>query len=273
MRICRFRSATGTPAYGAVEGDVVHELAGDVFDAASRTVGAEVGDLASVSLLAPVAPTKVVCAGRNYRSLLAEQGRDLPAEPFLFLKASTAVVGPGAPVIYPTGVADVAHEGELAAVIGRESRQLTRDTALQSVLGYTAANDVTVRDWQAPNDQWWRAKSADTHCPLGPWVVTDLADPHDTRVRTYVNGELRQDGTTSDLVFDVVDLLVHITAHMTLLPGDVVLTGTAAGIRPVCPGDVMRVEVDNVGCLENEVRPGPPANADDRTGHEVKRRD
>jgi 2-keto-4-pentenoate hydratase/2-oxohepta-3-ene-1,7-dioic acid hydratase in catechol pathway len=260
MRICRFRAATGQPTYGAVENHIVHELTGDVFDADSRALGVEVGALASVSLLAPVAPTKVICAGRNYRSLLKEQGRELPAEPFLFLKASTAVVGPGAPVLYPTDVTDVAHEGELAVVIGTESRGLTRDTAMQAVLGYTAANDVTVRDWQASNHQWWRAKSADTHCPLGPWVVTDLPDPHHTRVRTYVNDELRQDGNTSDLVFDIPDLLVHITAHMTLLPGDVLLTGTAAGIRSVSPGDVMRVEIDNVGCLENEVQPAHTAS-------------
>ena len=261
MRICRFLSATGKPTYGAVENRVVYELTGDVFDADSRALDAEVGTLDSVSLLAPVAPTKVICAGRNYRSLLTEQGRDLPTEPFLFLKASTAVVGPGAPVLYPTDVTDVAHEGELAVVIGKESKHLTPNTAMQAVLGYTAANDVTVRDWQASSQQWWRAKSADTHCPLGPWIITDLPDPHHTRVRTYVNDELRQDGNTSDLIFDIPDLLVHITAYMTLLPGDVLLTGTAAGIRPVSPGDVMRVEIDNVGCLENEVQPAHTASA------------
>jgi len=258
MKICRYRAADEA-RWGIVDGERVHALVGDPFG--EHRVGEPVGDLGEVPLLAPCAPTKVVCVGRNYRSLLAEQGRPEPATPFLFLKASTAVVGPGAPVLYPSGVSDLAHEGELAVVIGRVARQLREDEVDKVILGYTAANDITVRDWQDPSAQWWRAKSADSHCPIGPWIETDLPRPHDVRVRTLVNNEVRQDGRTDDLVFGIPELLTHITAYMTLLPGDVVLTGTAAGIRPVRPGDVMNVEVGGVGTLTNPVVDWPAGAA------------
>lgn len=257
MRICRYTTSPGHSAYGVVEDNNVHRLEGDIFDTKRPTTGAVIGPLESIQLLAPVEPSKVVCTGRNYHSLLAEQGRQVPAEPFLFLKASTAVVGPHAPVYYPRGVQDVAHEGELAVVIGRETRQVHREYALEQVLGYTVANDITVRDWQDPSAQWWRAKSSDTHCPLGPWIQTDVTDPHNVRVRTYVNDELRQNGSTSDMVFDIPTLIEHVSAHMTLLPGDVLLTGTAAGIRPVQPGDRMRVEAEGIGSIDNPVEPWP----------------
>lgn len=258
MKLCRY-STGSTEAFGIVVSGQVYQLDGDPFerpgtgDLVSDVVGDLVGDLDRISLLAPCTPSKVVCAGRNYRSLLAEQGREIPAEPFLFLKASTAVVGPGADVYFPRDVADLAHEGELAVVIGRTASRLTDADALDAVLGYTCANDLTVRDWQAASAQWARAKSSDTHCPLGPWIETELDEPENVRVRTLVNGEVRQDGRTSDLVFGIRQLLVYITAYMTLLPGDVVLTGTSAGIRPVRPGDVMQVEVQGVGTLTNPV--------------------
>lgn len=254
MKICRY-SNNGSPSWGVIDGLNVKQLIGDPFGEFSA--GPEVGPLAAVELLSPVEPSKVVCVGRNYRSLLAEQGRDIPTKPFLFLKASTAVVGPGADVLYPNGVEDVAHEGELAVVIGRTARRLTEENALSAVLGYTGANDITVRDWQDPSDQWLRAKSSDTHCPLGPWIETELAEPENVRVRTLVNGEVRQDGRTDDLVFSIPQLLVYVTAHMTLLPGDVLLTGTSAGIRPVAVGDVMQVEVEGIGTLTNYVSAWP----------------
>lgn len=257
MRICRYLDSAGRPAYGAIERDTVHELEGDPYEVAERAPGIAVGSLDEIQLLPPVTPSKIVCVGRNYYSLLAEQGREIPDEPFMFLKASTAVVGPGAPVYYPRGVQDVAHEGELAIVVGRTCHQVDRRGAWEVLLGYTVANDITVRDWQAPSVQWWRAKSSDSHCPIGPWVVTGLDDPHDVVVRTYVNDELRQEGSTSDLVFDIPTLLERVSAHMTLLPGDVLLTGTAAGIRPVLPGDVMRVEAEGVGTLVNPVEHWP----------------
>lgn len=235
-------------------------LRGDPF--ADCEAGAPVAPVGSLTLLAPCEPTKVVCAGRNYRSLLAEQGRDVPDVPFLFLKAPNAVVGPGARVFYPAGVADLAHEGELAVVIRRRSSRLLASEVADAVLGYTCANDLTVRDWQDPNSQWLRAKSSDTHCPLGPWIETDLADPGDVEVRTTVNGELRQQGRTNDQVYGVEELLCFITAHMTLQPGDVVLTGTAAGIRPVQVGDTMTVQAEGIGALTNTVEPWPERPAD-----------
>lgn len=250
MRICRYRQGDRA-RWGVGDGESVHELDGD--PAGDFRIGTGVGRVSDVDLLAPCAPTKVVCAGRNYRSLLAEQGRDVPAEPFLFLKSSTSVVGPGDGVRYPRGVRDVAHEGELAVVVGTRASGLTDADARTAVLGYTCANDITVRDWQLPSSQWVRAKSSDTHCPLGPWIETELADPDDVRVRTLVNDEVRQDGRTSDLVFGITELLVYITAYLTLLPGDVVLTGTSAGIRPVHNGDVMRVEIEGIGTLTNTV--------------------
>lgn len=254
MRICRYEEDR-TALWGIVDGHEVRELSGDPFG--EFVAGRAIGPLSSTRLLAPCAPTKVVCVGRNYRTLLAEQGRDAPSQPFLFLKASTSVVGPGADVFYPKGVEDVAHEGELAVVVGRAAHQLTESTAWSAVLGYTCANDITVRDWQSPTDQWLRAKSSDSHCPLGPWIETELEHPEDVRVRTLVNGEVRQDGRTDDLVFTIPELLIYVSAHMTLLPGDVLLTGTSAGIRPVAPGDVMQVEVEGIGALTNPVSAWP----------------
>lgn len=260
MKICRYASpGDGSPLWGAVDGDQLCGLRGDPYTG-NAEIGEPVAPLGEVRLLAPCTPSKVVCAGRNYRSLLAEQGRDIPTEPFLFLKSSTAVTGPNTPIWYPDGVGDVAHEGELAVVIGREARGLREEDALSAVLGYTCGNDITVRDWQHAGLQWWRAKSADSHCPLGPWIDTDIAEPEKLRVRTLVNGEIRQDGGTDDLVFSIPQLLAHISAHMTLLPGDAVLTGTAAGIRPVAIGDEVKVEIDTIGTLTNPVRPWPTRN-------------
>ncbi|HET7388621.1 MAG TPA: fumarylacetoacetate hydrolase family protein [Nocardioidaceae bacterium] len=249
MKICRYDDA-GAPAWGVVEDDQVFALRGDPFGGHQR--GILVGELASTRLLAPCAPSKVVCAGRNYRSLLEAQGREVPKEPFLFLKASTTVVGPNSPVYRPEGVSDFVYEGELGAVIGRRASGLTAEEAAGAILGYTCGNDMTVRDWQDPSAQWWRAKSSDTHCPLGPWIETDF-EPAKARVQTLVNGAVRQDGTTDDLVFDVNQLVAYVSQHMTLLPGDVVLTGTPAGISPVDAGDVIEVRVDGIGSLVNEV--------------------
>lgn len=246
----------GTPHWGVVQNDTVRRLDGDPYD--EFTVGPEVAALSETHLLAPCKPSKVVCAGRNYHSLLLEQGRPVPAEPFLFLKASTAVVGPHTPVLVPPGVEDMAHEGELALVIAAETSGVTPAQAEKSVLGYTCANDITVRDWQSPNSQWWRAKSSDSHCPIGPWIACALPSPGNVQVRTFVDGELRQSGRTDDLVFGISALVSYISRTMTLLPGDVVLTGTPAGIRPVHPGEVMEVEVEGIGRLINPVASWPP---------------
>lgn len=257
MKICRFDNGDGRPAWGLVEGEQVYALDGDPFGDGHQR-GSLIGGLADVPLLAPCEPSKVVCAGRNYRSLVAAQGRQVPAEPFLFLKASTSVIGPNAPVYRPGGVTDFVYEGELAIVIGRTARGVARQEAGQVILGYTCANDMTVRDWQDATTQWWRAKSSDTHCPIGPWIETEF-DPATARVRTLVNGEVRQDGTTDDLVFDVADLVAYVSRHMTLLPGDVLLTGTPAGISPVEVGDVIEVSIEGIGSLSNGVVAWPAA--------------
>lgn len=250
------------PAYGRVGDDGVEVIEPHPF-ASHRPTG-RVLDLEGLRLLAPVVPTKVVCVGRNYRDHAAELGSEVPEEPLLFLKPSTTVIGPHRPIHYPRAhTSEVHHEAEVAAVIGVLLKQVEPEVALRGVFGFTAANDVTARDLQRRDDQWTRAKGFDTFCPLGPAVATGL-DPSDLRVRCEVDGEVRQDGTTADLVFDVATLVSHISQIMTLLPGDVVLTGTPAGVGPLDPGQTVRVDVEGVGALDNPVveDPGPTAARD-----------
>ncbi len=256
MRIARF-SAAGDVSFGVVEGPgddpadlVVATLAGHPFAPAQLT-----GDrrpLSEVRLLAPVLPSKVVCIGRNYAEHAAEMGGPAPEAPVTFLKPSTAVVGPGDAVRLPASSNVVHHEGELAVVIGRLCRDLTPENALDAVLGYTCGNDVTARDHQKADGQWTRGKGHDTFCPIGPWIETEL-DPSDLRVTCSVSGDLKQDGRTSQLLHDVPAVLAWITAFMTLLPGDVVLTGTPAGVGPLAPGDEVSVTVEGIGTLSNPV--------------------
>jgi len=260
VRIARF-SRSGDIAYGLVEGvgDDPAELSlaplsgHPLFD---PTPTGEVVPLSAVRLLAPVQPINVVCIGKNYADHVKEMagltGAADPGTPTVFLKPATSVVGPGDPVRLPAGVGRVDHEAELAVVIGRPARDLTRENALAHVWGYTAANDVTARDQQKSDAQWTRGKGHDTFCPLGPWLETDL-DPADLRVRCEVDEVLRQDGNTRDLLFDVPAVLSFITSFMTLLPGDVVLTGTPAGVGPLVPGVEVSVSVEGVGTLTNPV--------------------
>ena len=259
MRIARF-ARNGDISYGLVQGgsDDLSELqlaplqAHPLFD---PTPTGEVIALSSVRLLAPVQPINVVCIGKNYADHVAEM-KDLtggPTDvPTVFLKPATSVIGPGDPVRLPAGVGRVDHEAELAVVIGKPARDLTPDNALAHVWGYTAANDVTARDQQKSDAQWTRGKGHDTFCPLGPWTATDL-DPADLRVRCEVDEVLRQDGRTRDLLHDVPAVLSFITSFMTLLPGDVVLTGTPAGVGPLEPGQTVSVEVEGIGTLTNPV--------------------
>lgn len=208
--------------------------------------------LEGVRLLAPVLPSKVVCVGRNYAEHAREMGGESPAAPVIFFKPSTAVIGQGDPIVHPAGSERVDHEGELAVVIGRLCRDVPPARVAEVVLGYTCANDVTARDWQQADGQWSRAKGQDTFCPLGPWIETDL-DISNVTVRTTVDGEVRQDGRTSELLHDVPALISYLSQGMTLLPGDVVLTGTPAGVGPIQPGQTVRVEVGGVGVLRNPV--------------------
>lgn len=241
--------------YGVVEGDdavpVVTTLsAHPLVEPARRTE--ERLPLAEVTLAAPVVPSKIVCVGKNYADHAQEMGGPPPAEPLLFLKPSTAVVGPGAAIVHPADSARVDYEGELAVVIGRITRHVSSDTALGHVFGYTCANDVTARDQQLADGQWTRAKGHDTFCPLGPWVETEL-DPAATRLTTRLDGAVVQDAETSLLLHPVAELLAYISAVMTLLPGDVVLTGTPAGVGPMRPGQQVSVTVAGIGTLSNPV--------------------
>ena len=249
MRIARF-SVGGDVSFGVVEGDHVAPLASHPFGPLTFT-----GDrypLDAVRLLAPVIPSKVVAIGKNYADHAREMGGEPPANPVMFLKPSTAVVGPGDPIARPPSVERLDYEGELAVVIGHLARDVPAERALDVVLGYTCANDVTARDQQKSDGQWTRGKGYDSFCPLGPWIETDL-DPAATRVTTTLNGETRQDAKTALLLHDVPALIAYVTAVMTLLPGDVLLTGTPAGVGPMEVGDEVAVSVDGIGVLRNTV--------------------
>jgi 2-keto-4-pentenoate hydratase/2-oxohepta-3-ene-1,7-dioic acid hydratase in catechol pathway len=208
--------------------------------------------LADVRLLAPILPTKVVCIGKNYADHAREMGGEPPANPVIFLKPSTSVIGPNAPIKLPPDSTQVDYEGELAVVIGQPCRDVTPDRAAGVVLGYTVANDVTARDQQRADGQWTRAKGHDTFCPLGPWIET-VVDPSDLALRTELDGEVRQSSSTSLLLHDVPALIWWISRVMTLLPGDVILTGTPAGVGPMLPGQTVSVTVDGIGTLVNPV--------------------
>jgi 2-keto-4-pentenoate hydratase/2-oxohepta-3-ene-1,7-dioic acid hydratase in catechol pathway len=199
-----------------------------------------------------IRPTKIVAVGRNYLAHIRELGHEVPSEPLLFLKPPSAVVGDGDDVVYPEATSNLHYEAELAVVIGQRCRKVAEADALRFVAGYTCANDVTARDLQERDDQWARAKGFDTFCPLGPRVTADV-DPADARVTCRLNGELRQDGRTSDLLFPVPKLIAYISAVMTLEPDDVVLTGTPPGVGPMQRGDTVEVEVEGIGVLRNRI--------------------
>jgi 2-keto-4-pentenoate hydratase/2-oxohepta-3-ene-1,7-dioic acid hydratase in catechol pathway len=252
MRLVRFRDGDRI-ATGALEpgSDDIRVLRGTFFEDPLPT--GETVALGDVLLLAPVLPSKLVCVGKNYAAHAAEFGMQVPEEPLLFLKPSTAVVGPGDPIRLLPISRRIDFEGELAVVIGRLARGVRTEEAFKYILGYTCANDVTLRDLQKTDDQWARAKGFDGSAPIGPWIETDL-DPNDVIVRTRLNGEIRQQASTSDMVFGVATLIEYITVFMTLLPGDVLLTGTPEGVGALTDGDVVEVEVEGVGVLRNEVR-------------------
>ncbi len=249
MQRVRYRSFDGIH-WGELEGGMIHQL--------THMLGSPSGHrvpLSDVSLLPPCEPNVIVCVGRNYADHIRELGNDksgLPTEPGLFLKGLNTLSGAGDDVPYPTWTDDLQYEGELAVVVARELRNVTQEEALDHVLGYTCALDVTARDKQRSDLQWVRGKSADGFCPVGPWLETDL-DPTDLRITTRVNGELRQDGKTSDMIFPVADVLAYISRFMTLRPGDVVLTGTPEGVGKLKVGDTVEVSVEGVGTLTNQV--------------------
>jgi 2-keto-4-pentenoate hydratase/2-oxohepta-3-ene-1,7-dioic acid hydratase in catechol pathway len=250
MRLVRFRFGDRI-ATGAVEDGVedIQVLRGTFFEDPVPT--GEYVPLDDVRLLAPVLPSKVLCIGRNYVAHAEEWGLDVPEEPLVFLKPSTAVIGPGEPIHLLPISRRVDPEGELAVVVGRIARDVKAEEAYRYILGYTCGNDVTLRDLQKTDDQWARAKGFDGSCPLGPWIQTEL-DPNDLRVETRVNGEVYQGGQTSEMVFGVGTLLEFITTFMTLLPGDVIMTGTPPGKVTLSPGDRVEIDVEGIGVLANE---------------------
>ncbi|WP_434743171.1 fumarylacetoacetate hydrolase family protein [Micromonospora sp. SH-82] len=266
MRIARFAHAKGM-SFGAVEGEpeagpqglTVAEIQGHPFGELTFT-GARWA-LSDVRLLSPILPSKVVCVGRNYAEHASELGNEVPTEPLLFLKPSTSVIGPRDAIRLPIFSKQVEHEAELAVVIGAPgARRADRAAAEKAIFGYTCANDVTARDLQNTDSQWTRAKGFDSFCPIGPWITTGL-DVRDLEIRCEVGRdsdetmEVRQLGRTRDMVFDVPALVSYISHVMTLLPGDVVLTGTPAGVSPLTDGDTVTVRIEGIGDLTNPVVP------------------
>lgn len=250
IRLGRFEHR-GVAFHGELEGDTVHRLAGPPFERVER-VG-EAHPLAALRLLPPVEPGKIVCVGQNYRKHAEEMGKPLPLEPLLFLKAPTALLAPLAPIEHPPESEEVHHEAELALVIGRRLRRAGEEEAADAIFALTCFNDVTARDIQRREVQHTRAKSFDTFAPCGPWMVRGLS-PLDLRIQCRVNGKTRQDGRTADMIFSPARLVSFISRTMTLLPGDLVSTGTPSGVGRLVPGDGVEVEIEGIGTLANPVQ-------------------
>lgn len=250
MKIIRFHYHD-RDCFGALDGDSVRELDGPL-DKLKPAAGAHPIPLSAARLLAPVTPSKIAAVGVNYRDHAKEMGRELPGEPMLFIKPSTAVIGPEDGIVYPARTRRLDYEGELAIVIARTAKNVEEKDARRYVLGYTCMNDVTARDLQRLDVQFTRAKGFDTFAPLGPVIETEL-DPSDLEIETRLNGETRQKSRTSNLIFGCDFLVSFISRVMTLLPGDVISTGTPSGVGPMQVGDMVEVEIEKIGCLRNKV--------------------
>lgn len=251
MQIIRFLDTNKQPQTGWVNGDLVGLLEGNIFGEFHRDEAKL--PLQKIKLLAPVTPSKIICLGRNYADHAREQNAELPAIPMLFLKPPSSVIAKGETILLPYQSQQVEYEGELAVVIGKHGRDIPAETARDYILGYTIANDITARDLQHKDSQWTRAKGFDTFCPLGPWIETNM-DPFDTLISTHVNGVLRQMGSTKEMNFPVFQVLAYISSIMTLEPGDVILSGTPAGVGRIVDGDVVKIAIEGIGELINPVR-------------------
>jgi 2-keto-4-pentenoate hydratase/2-oxohepta-3-ene-1,7-dioic acid hydratase in catechol pathway len=266
MKLCTFLGPQGPTAGRVEDGSVTPLLASDLAEIVRGAAIAPAGDprpLADATLLAPLRPVKLLAVARNYAEHAAELGEAVPEVPQIFSKLVTAVTAPAGPVVHPPWTEELDYEGELAVVIGRTARDVPGERALDHVFGYTVVNDVSARDRQRAEPQWTRAKGGDTFCPMGPWIVTrdEVPDPQALRVRTWVNGELRQDGSTAEMFFPVAAVVSWCSRSFTLEPGDVICTGTPAGVgrgfdppRYLRRGDVVRIEVEAVGAIEHAVR-------------------
>ena len=249
MKIVRYRIERRT-GYGIIEGDTVYAAHGSLSSGFRQ--GQILAPLADVKILPPVKPSKVLAIGRNYLEHAEELGNSLPPEPLLFIKAPTAVIGMGDPIVLPKDAGRIDYEAELVAIIGRKARNVSEAEALDMVFGFTCGNDVTARELQNKDGQWARAKSFDSFAPLGPAIITDIG-PEGRRIQCRVNGRVVQDANTNDLIFKLPRLLSFVSRVMTLLPGDLLYTGTPSGIGPLSPGDVVEVEIEGVGVLRNPV--------------------
>ena len=251
MKIVRYR-LDDKIGYGKLCGQTqkVYPVDGDIFG--DYTISGEGVDVHQVQLLAPVVPSKAVCVGLNYKDHIAEFGMATPESPVLFIKPTTAVIGPGEEIVRPALSQRVDYEAELAVVIGKTAKNVTPEQAWKYIFGYTCANDVTARDLQIPTGQWTIAKGFDTFLPVGPHIETEL-DPSALRVRAILNDTVKQDTNTKYLLFDVPYLISYISRIMTLLPGDLILTGTSSGIAPMVRGDQITVEIEGIGSLTNSV--------------------
>ncbi|MFO8056515.1 MAG: fumarylacetoacetate hydrolase family protein [bacterium] len=253
MKICRYLK-DGKTGFGAVEQEEIKVIAGP--ERPNEQIG-EVLSMSEIKLLSPAQPTKIIALGLNYRDHAREMGMPIPEQPIMFLKPPSSVIGPDEDITYPAGgiTARVDYEAELGIVIGRKGKAVPKEKAMDYILGYTCVNDVTARDLQAKDGQWTRAKSFDTFCPIGPWIETEL-DTSNLSVKTELNGKTVQDSNTAELIFDVPAVVELISKVMTLLPGDVIATGTPPGVGPMNAGDTVVVSVEGIGALQNRVSTG-----------------
>jgi 2-keto-4-pentenoate hydratase/2-oxohepta-3-ene-1,7-dioic acid hydratase in catechol pathway len=250
MQFVRYQYSSDAPRYGWVMEDRIGPVEGTPFGAYRRMTASL--PFESVRLLAPVEPSKIICVGRNYAEHARESGSEVPQIPLIFLKPPSSVIGPGEKIVLPPQSQQVDHEAELAVVIGKAGRWISIERANEYIFGYTAANDVTARDLQRRDGQWTRGKGFDSFCPLGPWIETEL-EPADTLITCRVNQEMRQMASSREMVFNIAQLIAYASSIMTLLPGDVILTGTPAGVGPLAEGDIVEVNIEGIGILRNPV--------------------
>ncbi len=250
MRFIWYEKETGKTQAGWVQDDLVGPVHGDIFKEYQR--GEATTDIHTVRLLPPIRPGKIICVGRNYAAHAQEHVADIPEFPLLFLKPPSSVIGHEDYIEIPPQSKQVEHEAELAVVIGQRGYWITPEAAFDYIFGYTIANDITARDLQRSDGQWTRAKGFDTFCPVGPWIETDF-DPADAMITCHVNGEMRQMASTRDMIFTIRQLIAFASSIMTLEPGDLLLTGTPAGVSPILPGDVVETNIDGIGLMRNPV--------------------